>query len=1385
MHLVKVTSCGNIFVSAVNGTDIASCGTSIDMCKTIKHAVTTAYSGDVIYLDGGLRRRVEYFPSEMVHITKSLTFTKSPTSKHKPVIIGSQKLYTASWFYMSPKAVVEISFIDFMNINIANVPQNGFFNLSYCTFTVNDPTFPTDYACLRFYSEGNYMTNSHGEVHITNFFISSPGMFISTDFLLKNNLSISIINTTVRTSISVFSYTHQHNVTCSTFLSSLLIYNVTFFTTRPYAVYIGPCLHQVNIRYTKFIGTNYAISIRQAKHVTIVNCIFINTTGSVLIAYNVTYILIKNSQFLNNTAAHPALRFINSNAILKNTSHIATAGSVITMRNGTANITSCTFLGNKRLDYYIFLIESSKATIRGVLFANNVAKYGGALRITKSVVNIVSTNIFSNVAERGGGIFSEFSNVTLRSVFVEKNTASNSGGGFFVNGGMLHVWSSYFEENTCMIGGGIYLNNSVAYFWNCSIKHNFADKGGGIYLVQSTVSVDNRTGYPNFVTANASNVINAQFNRSFPELKNLMTTISQNKAHHGAGIYCYLSILCLSNTKVVENTGYTGAGIFAIKTLLQVVNSTIKKNYAYQGAGIDIAECSNVVFQSTSVSHNTATMEGGGGVIFMSNANLKNCSFKHNQAKYGGALSISMKSRLWISTSTISSNNATLTAGLYVYQSSVFVVKSILKNNTSVKSPSLIYFNSMGVTGKLQFDMQDTTLIFPRFPLIGGVWISAPFNYQFSIHMRNTRIILLSAGCGIKSVLISGITLSTNISFVMKCPAGYNSVHEVEEELGVNNRVNHLNTLSCMSCAKGAYSLDAGHRHVVMKSTKGFIYTPSHTIECHSCPAGGICNEGSVISRDNVWAYIQSHTKKKEQVSFLPCPFGYCCSQTSNKCKSYSDCNFNREGILCGSCRKGYSVNYFTDLCTAQSSCHSQVLFWMIFMLTAIMYTLLLLFVKEVGFFTKYYIIKLVGKFRKSQEVESFPLTEQSESGIHINDEFIIIDAYPDQKEVDEINSVNIRYITENSQFSGIFKIMVLFYQIKALINISINTKKSSVKEIEESLSSLLNLKIPLFSIIAAVCPTKYLNAVSKTVIKEFLFVLLMLMFVVIYQLAMLLYGKITSRKGNFNSVYLRFQKCALQISLLGYTIWAEFALNMVNCQKMNDKSVLYINGNITCFTWWQKLSISFLVLWIIPFPFTLWLAVQMLKKHRLSIKEFFLCVFIPLATLPYYLKVRCLSRRVINNISEIDNLTNMFEEPFRLNAKKKPIFWDSWRLFQRFIIALFTTYFINPIQRLSLILPVMLVLLVVHLRVQPYKNKLVNWLETTSLVSLCFLVGVNLFRSFVYFYDLSLEYPINMVLSVFTVMEIVCNPPVFLIVYLVIHKIKDLFLKKGTKKQE
>ncbi|XP_057302307.1 uncharacterized protein LOC130636566 [Hydractinia symbiolongicarpus] len=1360
MHLVKVTSCGNIFVSAVNGTDMASCGTNIDMCKTIKHAVTKAYSGDVIYLDGGLTRRVEYFPSEMVRITKSLTFIKSPTSKHKPVIIGSQKIYTAAWFDVSPKTVVDVSFIDFMNINIANVPQNGYFNLSYCTFTVTDPTFPKNYACLRFYSHGNYKTNSHGEVHITNFFISSPGMFISTDFMLRNNLSISIIDTTVTTSVSVFSYMRHHNVACSTFLSSLLIYNVTFFTTIPYALYINPCLHQVNISYTRFIGTNYAISIQKAKHVTIANCVFINTTGSVLNAYNVTYISIENSQFLNNTAAYPALRLINSNVMLKNTSHIATAGSVIIMENGTANITSCTFLGNQRPDYYIFSIESSKATLRRVLLVNNVGKIGGALRITKSVVNIVSSIISSNVAEKGGGIFSEFSNVTLRYVLVKNNNASNSGGAFFVNGGMLHVWSSYFEENRCrMEGGGVYLNKCVAYFWNCSIKHNFAGKGGGIYLVHSTVSVDYRTGDLNFATANASNVINAQFNRSFPELKNLMTTISQNNAPEGSGMYCFLSTLFLSNTKLVKNTGYTGAGIFAIKSLLQVVNST--------------------------VSHNTATMEGGGGVIIMSKTNLKNCSFKHNQAKFGGALSIAMKSRVWICKSTISSNNATLTAGLYVYQSSISVVKSNLKNNTSVKSPSLIYFNSMEVTGKLQFEMQDTTLIFARFPLIGGVWISAPFNYRFSIHIHNTRIILLSAGCGIRSVLLSGIPLSTNISFVIKCPVGYNSVHEVEEELGVHNRVNYLNTLSCKSCAKGTYSLDSGHRHVVMKSTKSSIYAPSHTIKCHSCPAGGICNEGSVISRDNVWAYIQSHTKRKEQVSFLPCSFGYCCSQTSNKCKSYSTCNFHREGILCGSCRKGYSVNYFTDLCTAQSSCHSQVPFWMMFILTAIMYTLLLLFMKEVGFFTKYYIIKLVGKFKKSQEVESFPLTEQGESSLLMNDEFIVIDGYPDQKEVDQIKSVNIRYITENSRFSGIFKIMVLFYQIKALINISIDTKKSSVKEIEEWLSSVLNLKIPLFSITAAVCPTQYLNAVSKIFIKEFLFVLFMLMFVMICQLAMLLHGKITFRKGSFNSVYFRFQKCALQISLLGYTIWAGFALNMINCQKINGKAVLYINGNITCFTWWQKLSISFLVLWIIPFPFTLWLAVQMLKKHRLSIKEFFLCVFIPLATLPYYLKVRCLSRRVINNISEIDNLTNMFEEPFRLNAKKKPIFWDSWRLFQRFIIAVFTTYFINPIQRLSLILPVMLVLLVVHLRVQPYKNKLVNWLETASLVSLCFLVGVNLFRSFVYFYGLSLEYHIDMVLSVFTVMEILCNPPVFLIVHLVIHKIKDFFLQKGIQKQE
>ena len=201
---------------------------------------------------------------------------------------------------------------------------------------------------------------------------------------------------------------------------------------------------------------------------------------------------------------------------------------------------------------------------------------------------------------------------------------------------------------------------------------------------------------------------------------------------------------------------------------------------------------------------------------------------------------------------------------------------------------------------------------------------------------------------------------------------------------------------------------------------------------------------------------------------------------------------------------------------------------------------------------------------------------------------------------------------------------MVSFYQIKSLITVQLTEKTDEISHMEQFLSSILNLKLPVLHALSNICPVDNLDAVTKLFIKDFLFVCLMLFIVLLCNGCVKIY-KVMQRKHRryCKTILMRLRKCTLQIIMLGYTIWATFALSMIHCRKINDKRVLYVDGELICYSWWQRLNMFFLVFWIIPFPIALWLTSKLLKQLVITVTEFFVCVFIPWCTIYFLIKTK------------------------------------------------------------------------------------------------------------------------------------------------------------------
>lgn len=262
-------------------------------------------------------------------------------------------------------------------------------------------------------------------------------------------------------------------------------------------------------------------------------------------------------------------------------------------------------------------------TITNCMFNNNVAgSSGGAISSDSGVLNISGSNFTDNAA---------------------KSTAY--GGAInYQSTGKFIVIDSYFENNTANNGAAIrILGNCNSSFINSTFIRNLAnDIGGAINLDRGNGSI---TGC-NFTNNSAKNQAGALISGQFTILYLDNSTFKDNIANRSAGAvtvqtgstaYIHISTFINnkafnSNNNVVSNSG----GAINNRGNLTVINSTFINNTAVNCNGGAI--------------NNRATTG-------ISNATIINCTFKDNNATYGGAV---FNTGNLLFGNTMSGNNATV-----------------------------------------------------------------------------------------------------------------------------------------------------------------------------------------------------------------------------------------------------------------------------------------------------------------------------------------------------------------------------------------------------------------------------------------------------------------------------------------------------------------------------------------------------------------------------------------------------------------------------------------------------------------------------------------------------------------------------------------------------
>ena len=112
------------------------------------------------------------------------------------------------------------------------------------------------------------------------------------------------------------------------------------------------------------------------------------------------------------------------------------------------------------------------------------------------------------------------------------------------------------------------------------------------------------------------------------------------------------------------------------------------------------------------------------------------------------------------------------------------------------------------------------------------------------------------------------------------------------------------------------------------------------------------------------------------------------------------------------------------------------------------------------------------------------------------------------------------------------------------------------------------------------------------------------------------------------------------------------------------------------------------------------------------------------------------------------------------------------FRLYQRLLLAFVTTLAINPVNRICYAAPIILFFIFVYWYVKPYKQQftILHWMEVIGLLGITFTLVNNMFRSFLYVFDIPDEEPVPTSLTVLWYLDSAASP-IFVLVYMRVLK--------------
>ncbi|XP_057311634.1 uncharacterized protein LOC130649380 [Hydractinia symbiolongicarpus] len=733
--------------------------------------------------------------------------------------------------------------------------------------------------------------------------------------------------------------------------------------------------------------------------------------------------------------------------------------------------------------------------------------------------------------------------------------------------------------------------------------------------------------------------INSKFNLLFADLRIFNSTIVRSSIHATDVVVVNISNCVFQNIPNVLLTCKLSP--FSV---VVISNTNFMNTLTLQNA-ITVSLCSRLYILYSSFEgfkYNTIRMD------YVGLATVKRSIFKNNKGILGGALTLT-RSRVVVTNSIFLNNTATYGGAIYFTDGTVSL---LVENSKFISNTALVLGGS--IYAIIEKSLSYSTIVLnnvtmygnPIYPLSSGVLIysTIPAFFQ-NVTMAVSKMLPewpITDGFTCHDACLASLDHWT-VNFTYVCPDNH---YVVPVRYG---KLKELSSLRCVRCKKNSYTMRQGKFQILHDRSRVL----NKYAACLKCPSGGHC-DNRITSRDNFWGYAST---VQRIVAFLPCPPSYCCSHGKVKCVSYNTCNRYRMGILCGSCKTGYRVNFVDESCILKTGCQKHI-FWLLYLFYAIIYTGILLYYKNVFLF----ILKHIRSFKKTKVLHESvmePLLDGTEFDREDERNTAIISAVATQE--DPCTTPNYHEeVGMIKNISGTKTILFFFYQIEVLLRINENDHqtKSVVGSVKKIISSVFNLQI-ISEPLSKLCPSKDLTKVGKEVVKISIIPTAMMFLILAFVTKKIYSACITRRREEGElancqkDVHVKVKSCLIQLTLLGYTGISAFCLRMMNCVNINDTGHLYIQGDVVCYLWWQYLIMVFFSIWIVLFPLSTYLSEKMLTKDHITSSQFYFCFAFPPYAIYRYLKRKRIipdfnSNQPYDGTKEKDQIIGLFQGPYR-----------------------------------------------------------------------------------------------------------------------------------------